>query len=210
MVTLTFVVMLTTSSLHCIVAEILCEDEKLCEDNLKVKDFVFDTKQATLNVVPDRVLKTVYINDLVDSAGSASIVDFGVATTPLDRGYEFVHLKGKQLPNSYLRYKYIPVVSSEDLVEGRYERPYSNVRLENRNYFSRSPDFHPNEVSKAKFRCGSQPGIHLKCSVVQTKIIHRIPYKAVFTHKVANCSCTGEGVLKRYDGYSFRLKVSKV
>ena len=210
MVILTFVVMLTTSLLHCIVAEILCEDEKLCEDNLKVKDFVFDTKQATLNVVRDRVLKTVYINDLVGSAGSASIVDFEVATTPLDRGYEFVHLKGKQLPNSDLGRIYVPLVSNEDLVEGRYEPPYSNGRWENRNYFFRPPDFPPNEVSKAKFRCGSQPGIHLKCSVVQTKIIYRIPYKVVFTHKVANCSCKGEGVLKRYDGYSFRLKVSKV
>lgn len=210
MVILTFVVMLTTSLLHCIVAEILCEDEKLCEDNLKVKDFVFDTKQATLNVVRDRVLKTVYINDLVGSAGSASIVDFEVATTLLDHGYEFVHLKGKQLPNSYLRRMHVPVVSSEDLVEGRYEHPYSNVRWENRNYFFRSYDFQSNGVSKAKFRCGSQPGIHLKCSVVQTKIIYRIPYKVVFTHKVANCSCKSEGVLKRYDGYSFRLKVSKV
>ena len=144
-------IMLTTSLLHCTVAEILCEDEKLCEDNLKVKDFVFDTKQATLNVVPDRVLKTVYINDLVDSAGSASIIDFEVAATLLDGGYEFVHLKGKQLRNSYLRHKYVPVVSSEDLVEGRYERPYLNVRCENGNYFFRPPGFHPHEVSKAKF-----------------------------------------------------------
>ena len=208
MVTLSFMFMMTTPLLHCIVAEIQCEDEKLCEANLEMKDFVFDTKEATLHVVPNRVLKTVYINDILDSAGSASIIDFEVTTTLQDYGYEFIHLNGKQLSNSYLRGKYIPLVSGEDLVEGKYERPYKG-KWENGNYFYR-PYYNQKEVSKGKFRCLSQPGIHVKCSVVETKIIHRIPYKTVFRNKVANCYCKGDGVLRRYDGHSFRLIVSEV